>query len=258
MGLFQGLVSLKMTEIFLAWVPASSGCHRECQADRFKSCSIYWVVVVVVCGVWEGWRLREDREEEEEERTRQGWRGAGTEEERDGESECLDERGLMSNERLTRPQLILSLHLCFGASLSTKVITTPSSIILLSPLFTGNCLILCYRFVLLRIILSVIRGVSCGKHTAPFLPDALWGLSWVTPSGCSQNLKYHFFFSRHKEELPWLICHCQSTTSHSGPLQRWNRFLSAPLNEGTCKFMLMRAFCDPGSPLGAERVCRGW
>lgn len=174
----------------------------------------------------------------------------------EGQKEQVVRReGLMSNERFTRPQLILSLYLCFGASLNTKVITTPSSIILLSLLFTGNCLIIWYRFVLLHIILSVIRSISSGKHTTPFLLDAFWGLSWVTPSGCSQNLEHHFF--RHKEELLWLICHCQSTTSHSGPKQRWNRFLSASLNEGTCKFMLMRAFCDPGSPRGAERGLQG-
>lgn len=122
--------------------------------------------------------------------------------------------GLMSNECLTRRQLILSLYLCFGASLRTKVITTPSSIILLSQLFTGNRLIICYRFVLLRIILSVICSISSGKHTAPFLLDALWGLSCVTPSWCSRHLEHHFF--RRKVELAWLICHCQK---HNKPFR---------------------------------------
>lgn len=28
-------------------------------------------------------------------------------------------------------------------------------------------------------------------------------------------------------------------------------------NERACKFMLMRAFCHPGSPLGAERALQG-
>ncbi|TKS80786.1 putative nucleotidyltransferase MAB21L1 [Collichthys lucidus] len=40
----------------------------------------------------------------------------------EGQKEQVVRReGLMSNERLTRPQLILSLYLCFGASLSTKL-----------------------------------------------------------------------------------------------------------------------------------------
>ncbi|KAG7243070.1 hypothetical protein INR49_016445, partial [Caranx melampygus] len=39
----------------------------------------------------------------------------------EGQKEQVVRReGLMSNERFTRPQLILSLYLCFGASLSTK------------------------------------------------------------------------------------------------------------------------------------------
>lgn len=63
-------------------------------------------------------------------------------------------------------------------SLYTKVIMTPSSIILLSPLFTWNCLIICYRFVFPRIILPVIRSISSGKHTAhfrwPHFEDYCW------------------------------------------------------------------------------------
>ena len=67
MGLFQQLVSLKMTEIFLAWVPASSGCHQECQADRFKSnfsFSMFFFFFSVVCGRDRG--SEQDREEEKE------------------------------------------------------------------------------------------------------------------------------------------------------------------------------------------------
>lgn len=60
MGLFQGLVSLKMTEIFLAWVPASSGC----QADRFKSNFSFFFLSLVVCGRDKG--SEKDREEEKE------------------------------------------------------------------------------------------------------------------------------------------------------------------------------------------------
>lgn len=87
---------------------------------------------------------------------------------REGQREQVVRReGLMSNERLTRPQLILSLYLRFAASLSTNAITTTSSIILLSPLFNGNWLITCYRIALLCIILSVIHSISSGKHTAP-------------------------------------------------------------------------------------------
>lgn len=172
----------------------------------------------------------------------------------EGQKEQVVRReGLMSNEHLTRPQLILSLYLCFGASLSTKVITTPSSIILLSSLFTGNCLIICYRFVLLRIILSVICSISSGKHTAPFQLDALWGLSWVTPRDAARI--WSIIFSGINWNYPDLSVIAKSTTSHSGPKQRWNRFLSASLNESACKCMLMRSFCHPGSPLGAER---GW
>lgn len=161
-------------------------------------------------GIWAQSETEEKRKRKNETRMERRRDRGG-----EGQKEQVVRReGLMSNERLTRPQLILSLYLCFAASLSTKVITTPSSIILLSLLFTGNCLIICYRFGLLRIILSVIRSISSGKHTAPFLPDALWGLSWVTPSGCSQNLEHHFF--RHKVELPWLICHCQK---HNKPFR---------------------------------------
>ena len=68
MGLFQQLVSLKMTEIFLAWVPASSGCHQECQADRFKSnfsfSMFFFFFFSVVCGRDRG--SEQDREEEKE------------------------------------------------------------------------------------------------------------------------------------------------------------------------------------------------
>lgn len=212
MGLFQRLVSLKMTEIFLAWVPASSGCHWECQADRFKSniSSSFFSFFFWCCVGGIGAQSKTEKKRTNETRMeRRRDRGA------EGQKEQVVRReGLMSNERLARPQLILSLYLCFAVSLSTKVITTPSSIILLSLLFTGKCLIICYRFVLLRIILSVICSISSGKHTAPFLLDALWGLSWVTPSGCSQNLEHHFF--RHKVELAWLICHCQK---HNKPFR---------------------------------------
>lgn len=215
MGRFQGLVSLKMTEIFLAWVPASSGCHWDCQADRFKfyfSFPLIFLSFFLFFWLCVG-GIEAQSKTEKKKRIRWGWRGRDRGEE--GQKEQVVRReGLMSNERLTRPQLILSFYLCFGASLGTKVIMTPSSIILLSPLFTGNCLIICYRFVLLHIILSVIRSISSGKHTAPFLLDAVWGLSRVTPSGCSQNLEHHFF--SHKVELPWLICHCQK---HNKPFR---------------------------------------
>jgi len=133
-------------------------------------------------------------------------------------TQVVRREGLMSNERLTRPQLILYLHLCFAAFLSTKVKTTPSSIILLSLLFTGNCLITCYRFGLLHIILSVICSISSEKHAAPFLLDALWGLSRVTPSGCSQNLEHHFSGIKWNYSDSSVIA--KSTTSYSGPKQK--------------------------------------
>lgn len=53
-------------------------------------------------------------------------------------------------------------------SLYMKVIMTPSSIILLSLLFSWNCLIICYRFVFTHIILPVICSISSCKHTAHF------------------------------------------------------------------------------------------
>lgn len=56
------------------------------------------------------------------------------------------------------PLLVLSLYM--------KVIMTPSSIILLSLLFSWNCLIICYRFVFTHIILPVICSISSYKHTA--------------------------------------------------------------------------------------------
>lgn len=58
------------------------------------------------------------------------------------------------------PLLLLSLYM--------KVIMTPSSIILLSLLFSWNCLIICYRFVFTHIILPVICSISSCKHTAHF------------------------------------------------------------------------------------------
>lgn len=58
------------------------------------------------------------------------------------------------------PLLLLSLYM--------KVIMTPSSIILLSLLFSWNCLIICYRFVFTHIILPVICSISSYKHTAHF------------------------------------------------------------------------------------------
>lgn len=56
------------------------------------------------------------------------------------------------------PLLLLSHYM--------KVIMTPSSIILLSLLFSWNCLIICYRFVSTHIILPVICSISSCKHTA--------------------------------------------------------------------------------------------
>lgn len=56
------------------------------------------------------------------------------------------------------PLLLLSHYM--------KVIMTPSSIILLSLLFSWNCLIICYRFVSTHIILPVICSISSYKHTA--------------------------------------------------------------------------------------------
>lgn len=165
MGLFQSRVSLKMTEISPARVPASSGCHPENQADCLKS-SLYLFIYSFICltargdvrAQWETAARR--RNETRMERRRDG----GVQGHRE---QVVRREGLMSNERLARPQLILSLHLCvpLPPPRNTEVITTPSSIILLSRLFTGNCLITCYRFVLHRIILSVICTTSCGKHT---------------------------------------------------------------------------------------------
>lgn len=66
------------------------------------------------------------------------------------------------------PSINLVFLLLRFLSLSTKVIMTPSSIILLSLLFTWNCLIICYRFVFPCIILPVICSISCSKHTAHF------------------------------------------------------------------------------------------
>ncbi|KAJ4935345.1 hypothetical protein JOQ06_016881 [Pogonophryne albipinna] len=50
--------------------------------------------------------------------------------------QAVRREGLMSNERLTRPQLILSLYLCFAASLSTKYINWKTH----SPLSSGRSL----------------------------------------------------------------------------------------------------------------------
>ena len=125
---------------------------------------------------------RERHRDEEEEREKGRWRGKETELERkrgqetgtkrrrdsgrEGEKEqVVRGEGLMSNERLTRPQLILSFYLCSRALLYTEVITTGSSITPLSLLFTGNPLIICYRFVSTRISLCVVHGISSGKHT---------------------------------------------------------------------------------------------
>lgn len=69
---------------------------------------------------------------------------------------------------------LVSLPL-LSLSLYMKVIMTPSSIILLSLLFSWNCLIICYRFVFTHIILPVICSISSYKHTAhshrPFFED---------------------------------------------------------------------------------------
>lgn len=124
----MGLVSLKMTEIFLAWVPASSGCHWECQADRFKSSISFLFLIRWSVGGKGAQSKTEWRRKNETRMERRRDRGAGGQKE-----QVVRREGLMSNERLTRPQLILSLYLCFGVSLSTNVKTTPSSIILLSP-----------------------------------------------------------------------------------------------------------------------------
>lgn len=84
MGLFQGLVSVKMTEIFLAWVPASSGCHCECQADRFKSHFFFFFYIFLVASG----RNRSSQRDRGEERGRDGDGKA----ERDRKSKWLDER----------------------------------------------------------------------------------------------------------------------------------------------------------------------
>lgn len=57
------------------------------------------------------------------------WRDGGAEGQKE---QVVRLKGLMSNERLSRPQLILSLYLYGGISHSTKLITPPPSIILLS------------------------------------------------------------------------------------------------------------------------------
>lgn len=64
MGLFQSLDSLKMTEIFPARVPASSGCHRENQADCLKSS--FYLFVYLSCRAGRGEGLARDRGEEKE------------------------------------------------------------------------------------------------------------------------------------------------------------------------------------------------
>lgn len=92
------------------------------------------------------------------------WRDGGAEGQKE---QVVQLKGLMSNERLSRLQLISSLYLFGGISRSTKLITPPPSIILLSTVI---------HWKLLNTMLQICRpfnnsdicGISCRKHTTLF------------------------------------------------------------------------------------------
>lgn len=155
-----------------------------------------------------------------------------------GISGAKSTKELMSNECFTLPQLILSLPLLW-LSRYTEVIMTLSSIILLSLLFSWNCLIICYRFVFTPIILPVICSVSSYKHTAhfrwPFFEDyCQWHLRDAQGIGSIISVAMGNYTD--------LSVMAKSTTSNSVLRQREHGFLSCRLDKSSWKFMLIQPF----------------
>lgn len=136
------------------------------------------------------------------------WRDGGAEGQKE---QVVRLKGLMSNERLSRPQLILSLYLYGGISHSTKLITPPPSIILLSTVIhwklLNSMLQICPPF-----NNSVICCISCRKHTTLFCRTLFedycgWHL-WDTAriwSNIFLGIKWYY---------PDLSVIAKSTTSH--------------------------------------------
>lgn len=141
---------------------------------------------------------------------------------------------------MLRPSSInlVSLPLLF-LSRYMKVIMTPSSIILLSLLFSWNCLIICYRFVFTHIILPVICSISSYKHTAhshwPCFEDYC---RWHLQGACGCWSIISVAMGNYTD----LSVIAKSTTSNSALMQREHRFLSCHQHRSTCKCMLMWPF----------------
>lgn len=155
----------------------------------------------------------------------------------------------MSNERLTRLQLILSLNLLVWCFLWSQ---------------GNNDTLIHYPFI------TVVQRES-PNNTLQIRPPSynsfchsqyiIWKTHSTLSSGHGLRIivgdtfrvkpKSGAFFSGIKQNYPDLSVIAKSTASHSRPKERWNRFLLASLNEKACKFMLMRLFCYPGSPLQA-------
>lgn len=135
----------------------------------------------------------------------------------EGQKEQVVRRvGLMSNERLTRLQLILSLNLLVGRLFGTKVIMTPSSIILfilvIQKELPNNMLQICppsYNSVCHSqyIIRKTHIALSTGHSLRIIVGDTF---------GMQPEFEAFFFFFTHKVELPRLICHCQK---HNKPFR---------------------------------------
>lgn len=187
---------------------------------------------------------------------RQGWKGRETEEERDRKSKWLDERAwwAMSAPHSSSINLVfLPLLWCF-------------------PQHQGNNdTLIHYPFIPVihwELLNNMLQICPPSYNSFCHLQYIIWKTHSPLSDGRFED--YHgwhlrdaariwciIFFPGIKLNYTDLSVIAKSTTSHSGPKQRWNRFLSAPLNERACKFMLMKAFCHPGSPLGAERGLQG-
>lgn len=118
--------------------------------------------------------------------------------------------GLMSNERLTRPQLILSLHLCFGVSPqhqgnNNTLIHYPFIPVIHRELLNNMLQIcppsynsLCHlQYIMWKTRSPLFCRTAFEDYRGWHLRDAarIWSII--------------FFFPRRKVELAWLICHCQ-------------------------------------------------
>lgn len=139
------------------------------------------------------------------------WRDRGAEGQKE---QVVWLKGLMSNERLSRPQLILSLYLYGGISRSTKLTIPPPSNILLSTVIHWKPL---------NTMLQICPPINNSLSFAVYHVESTALFCWTLfEDYCGWHLWdtariWSIIFLGIKQNYPDLSVIAKSTTSHPGP-----------------------------------------